>query len=287
MSPQIENLDRMVRDVPAMPTVAQKVMNMLGDPRATNAMLGETLSSDQSMASKILQMANSPFFGTRQKIATISSGIFVMGHSALRSLIVTVCTKGLFKNPGLMEEKIWEHSLGAAVAARAIAEKTALMDPDEAFILGLLHDIGKTSLLVVYHDAYQELFMKAYNENLSMEELRELEREEFGYDHCEVGSRVLLKWRLPPLCARVARRHHSKNAELIQREEEPKLIALASQANLIAARVGFGTPVPDKRVDVVNNLFTKTMEIDKKTTVEIIENTLKVFREAREQFNLS
>ena len=73
MSPIIDNIDRMVRDVPAMPLVAQKVMHMLGDPRTTNSMLGDTLSSDQSLVTRILQMANSPFFGTRQKIASISN----------------------------------------------------------------------------------------------------------------------------------------------------------------------------------------------------------------------
>lgn len=287
MSPQIEDLDRMMREVPAMPVVAQKVMQLLGDTRSTNSILGETLSADQALVSRILQMANSPFFGTRQKIATISNAIFVMGHSALRSLIITVCTKGLFKNPGLMEEKIWEHSLGTALAARQIAELSNAMDPDEAFILGLLHDIGKTSLLVVYHDVFQEIFMTAYNRKLSMEEFRLLEKEEFGFDHCEVGARVLTKWRLPPVCARVARRHHTQNIELIEREEEPKALALASQANLVAIRVGFGFPEPDKRVNVISTVYNDILGIDRENTMAIIEKTLKVYKEARAQFNLT
>ena len=108
MSPLIENLDRMVQGIPTMPVVAQKVMQMLGDPRTNNAALGETLSSDQSMASRVLRMANSPFFGTRRKIGSISNAIFILGHSALRSLIITACTKGLYANPRLMEQKLWE-----------------------------------------------------------------------------------------------------------------------------------------------------------------------------------
>ena len=71
MSPKIKSLDKMVQDVPAMPVVAQKIMDMLGDPRTTNTMLGETLASDQSLASRILQMANSPFL-TRKFVNIMS-----------------------------------------------------------------------------------------------------------------------------------------------------------------------------------------------------------------------
>lgn len=286
MSPQIENLERMARDLPAMPVVAQKTMHMLGDPRTTNAMLGETLASDQALASRILQMANSPFFGTRQKIASISNAVFVLGHSALRSLIITVCTKGLFKNPGLMEEKIWEHALAAAVAARQIAEKLPPMDPDEAFLGALLHDVGKTSLVVVYHDDFRDVFTEAYNDDLTMEEAMELEKSEFGYTHCEIGALVLAKWRLPPLFARIARRHHATNAELLNKEQDPKAIAVAALANLIAQRLGMGRHEPDKRVDVIGSVYNEMLGVDRDAALQIIEKTLEVYKEARDQFDL-
>ena len=130
MSPQIENIDNMINDIPAMPVVAQKVMHMLGDPRITNSVLGETLATDQSLATRVLQMANSPFFGTRQKIGSISGAIFILGHAALRSLIITVCTKGLYKNPGLMEQKtLGNIGLGAAVASRSYGAKSWFYRP--------------------------------------------------------------------------------------------------------------------------------------------------------------
>ena len=286
MSPLIDSMDRMVRDIPAMPAVAQKVMHMLGDPRTTNSTLGSTLSSDMAMASRVLQMANSPFFGTRQKITSISQAIFVLGHAALRSLIITVCTKGIFKNPGLMEEKVWEHGMGTGVAARSIAEKTKLMDPDEAFLGGLLHDVGRMILIVVYRSEYQKIFEKSYNENLSLLEIMDLEKQEFGYDHAEIGSRVIVKWRLPAMFGRICRRHHTVKAEILDQEEDSSAIALVAQANLISVRLGLGGHEPDKRIEVVDTPFNQRLNIDKDMILALVEETWKTYKEYRDQFVL-
>jgi len=286
VSPVIENMDRMVRDIPAMPVVAQKVMHMLGDPRTTNITLGETLATDISMASRVLQMANSPFFGARQKISSVSQAIFILGHSALRSLIITICTKGLFKKPGLMEQKIWEHGVGAGMAARALAGKTGLMEKDDAFIGGLLHDVGRMILLVVYRNDYQSIFERAYNDTLTMEEVNVLERQEFGYDHSEIGARVVSKWRLPNVYARMARRHHADSADLLGLEENPKTIAVAAQANLIAHRLGFGLHEPDRRVEVVSTIYVEMLGLAKSDVLEVIETTLKDHKEFRDEFSL-
>ena len=286
MSPAIENLDTMVRDVPAMPVVAQKVMHMLGDPRTTNTQLGETLGSDQSLASRVLQMANSPFFGTRQKIGSISGAIFILGHAALRSLIITVCTKGLYKSPGLMEQKLWEHALATGVASRLTAEKVGFLDPDEAFVGGLLHDVGKTVLAVFQHSSYETVFMRAYNEGLSYGEVRDMEKEEFGYDHCEIGLRVITKWRLPGLLARIARRHHTETTETLEKEENPQAVAVVAQANLITNRLGLGLREPDKRIDVISTPYCAMLCLEKPSVLRLVEKTLKVYHDARDQFSL-
>ncbi len=287
MSPQIQDIDRLIKDVPAMPVVAQKAMQIMGDPRTNNAQLAETLSSDPALASRILQMANSPFFGTRQRIATLNNAIFVMGHSALRSLIITVCTKGLFKDPGLTEEKLWEHCLGSAIIARGLAELTVMHDPDESFMGALLHDIGQVSLAVVYPEEYHALFERDFNSGSTMDEHLEVEMTEFGYDHCQIGSRVLLKWRLPEEFSRVARRHHTNNPEVVMNEEASALLAIVGLSNIIAARVGFGFKEPDKRVDVVNTIFHPILQIGKIETIKVIEDSLKTYKETRQQFNLT
>ena len=185
-----------------------------------------------------------------------------------------------------MEEKIWEHALAAAVAARQIAEALPPMDPDEAFLGGLLHDVGKTSLVVVYHDDFRDVFMEAYNDDLTMEEAMDLEKSEFGYTHCEIGALVLAKWRLPAVFARIARRHHTTNAELLSKEEDPRAIAVAGLANLIAQRLGLGRHEPDKRVDVIGSVFNETLGVNRDTALQIVEKTLKVYAEARDQFDL-
>lgn len=276
----------MVNDIPAMPVVAQKVMHMLGDPRITNSVLGETLATDQSLATRVLQMANSPFFGTRQKIGSISGAIFVLGHAALRSLIITVCTKGLYKNPGLMEQKLWEHGLGTAVASRLMAQKVGFLDPDEAFVGGLLHDIGQTILSVMYHAPFESIFMRIYNENLPHADMQTMEKDEFGYNHCEIGLRVIAKWRLPGIFSRIARRHHTEAMETLEKEENPQGVALVAQANLLTCRLGLGLREPDKRIDIINTPYTAMLKLERPAILELVEQTLKTYHEARDQFSL-
>ena len=286
MSPLIENMDRMVRDIPAMPEVAQKVMHMLGDPRTTNTSLGQALSSDMSMASRVLQMANSPFFGTRQKISSISQAIFILGHSALRSLIITVCTKGIFKNPGLMEKKIWEHSLATAVGARLVAKKTGLMDADEAFLGGLLHDSGRMILAVVYRNDYQLIFEKFYNGRLPPESVLEAEKQEFGFDHAEIGSRVIAKWRLPNVFARICRRHHVNNQQVLEQAESPNAVALVGLANLMSHRLGLGGAAPDDSVDIDDTLFNRQLKISGDVVQVLMDEMQKNYEESEEQFKI-
>jgi putative nucleotidyltransferase with HDIG domain len=276
----------MVRDIPAMPEVAQKVMHMLGDPRTTNTSLGQALSSDMSMASRVLQMANSPFFGTRQKISSVSQAIFILGHSALRSLIITVCTKGIFKNPGLMEKKIWEHSLGTAVGARLLAKKTGLMDADEAFLGGLLHDVGRMILAVVYRNEYQLIFEKFYNGRMANEMVLDAEKQEFGYDHAEIGSRVITKWRLPNVLGRVCRRHHVVNPQLLEQEENPNAVAIVGLANRMAHRLGLGGASPDDTFDIETTLFNKQLKIDAETVLVLMAEMMKNFEESEELFKI-
>lgn len=286
MSPQVENIEQMIRDVPSMPVVAQKVMHMLGDPRVSNAALSEALAADQALASRILQMANSPAFGTRQKISSIANAIFILGHSTLRGVVIAVCTKGLFKNPGLMENKLWEHSLASAIAARQLAETTGKMDPDDAFVVGLLHDIGRTMFAVVYRKAYKEIFEDYYEKMALPEQILEVEKAEFGFDHNEVGSRTIKKWRLPGNIARVARRHHTTNLELLQKDEDAVAIAIAAESNLITLRLGLGTKAPDDRVDLLRNPYIQILEFPPDKLMKSVQQTLTTFKEVHGEFSL-
>ncbi len=286
MSPIIRNLNTIVQEVPAMPVVAQQVMQMLNDPLTTNAMLGETLSMDQSIAARVLQMANSPFFGLRKKVASISNAIFVLGHSMLNSVVLTACTKNLFRKPGVMEKKIWEHALGTAVAARLLAERTGLQDHNEAFIGGLLHDIGRTSLLAVYPDEYRPQFMEFLHERGKMTDLIAVEKQEFGYDHCEIGALVLAKWNLPKVYARVALLHHTDMLEVLDLEEDPGAIALAGQANLVAARLGLGRKEPDEHLEVISTPFNDILNLDRDDMFKILRKTAENYKASQDQFKL-
>ena len=186
-----------------------------------------------------------------------------------------------------MEQKIWERALGTAVAAKEAAGVTGLMDPDEAFIGGLLHNVGQTIFTVVYKPDYQKLFQEWYNgESSTNDSLIEAEKDEFGYDYTQIGSRVIQKWRLPPVYARIARRHTTANPEVLNNEEDPNAIALVGQGHVVVARLGIGRHEPDKSADVMNSIYNKTLKLDRDQVLKLVEHTLKTFSECRDQFGL-
>jgi HD-like signal output (HDOD) protein len=232
------------KELPVMPPVATEVIRKAEDPDTDLKVLAAVIARDASLAVRVLKIANSSFYSMPRKVETLQQAIVLLGYSTLRSVVVAASMKDVFARFGLAERLLWEHAVAAGVAGAVIARSVSGFSRDEAFLSGLVHDVGK---LVMYSQAdaqYQRVVEEVYaNERPAIE----AEREVFGFDHAEVGFHLLRRWKLADRMSSAVGAHH--DLSLAQAEGSKPLAALLQVADLICHREGAGRRKPAPEID--------------------------------------
>ena len=235
--PQLKSMIMTIRDLPAMPHVASKVLELSSDPDTSASRLQQVISDDQAMTARILKIANSAMYACSRRIKTLSEAIVMLGFNSIRSLVVTSAARNLYSTGsarmGLKERLLWEHSIGCAFACRLlVAEKHPALT-EEAFLAGLMHDIGKLVLNLQMPDRFEEIVQIVYNEN---RDFHTTELELLGFDHARVGALLVNKWKLSPTLEEVIGMHHEPG----QMTAERPLLLYLDLANNICQKYGIG-----------------------------------------------
>jgi HD-like signal output (HDOD) protein len=183
---------RVTGELPAMPHIAAQVMEKLSNPNSTARDIHQLISKDQGLAARVLKVANSPYYGACRSISSLRDAVLFMGFDSIRSLIMTAVLKGMFSALTLYEKLLWEHSIACGVAARHLSKETGYQRTEEAFLTGLMHDIGKTVLLLRVPSAMQDIIQETYNTG---SDFATIERQSLGFTHAEVGQIIADQWR--------------------------------------------------------------------------------------------
>lgn len=226
-----------VDELPALPNITYKVIQMTGDPKTSINQLAETIGGDQVLTAKVLRLANSAYYGYARTINTIREAVVILGFDRLRNLVMAASVANVIDSElsgyFLPKGELWKHSMSTAVLARNLAQKTRTILPDQAFTAGLLHDIGKVVLDIYMQDLFKKVMNAVLNENIPF---MDAEREILGFDHAEVGSRVAEKWNLPPELIEAIAFHHNPN----RATNNIKLVCLVHAADAISMSMGIG-----------------------------------------------
>jgi putative nucleotidyltransferase with HDIG domain len=227
---QLDHLVQHVENLPALPDTTVKVIRLADDPNASVREIGQIIAMDMAFTSRVLTIANSAFYGMPRSISTVNEAILVLGMGALRNLAVAAATfETLNKEMAgycLPAGVLWKHSVECAVAAQIIAKQTGLVKMDEAFVAGLLHDVGKVVLNIYVGPQFEAI--RALSELDDMP-FHVAERMVLGFDHAEVGAKIAEKWNLPPMhCAAIAGHHRFELGA-----KAPELTAVVHVANVI------------------------------------------------------
>ncbi|MGD8882935.1 MAG: HDOD domain-containing protein, partial [Desulfobacterales bacterium] len=221
----LRKLDR-IEEIPTLPTIVFELNKYLKDPDTSLKTVCETIEKDQAVALKILKLVNSAFYGFKTKISDLRNAIVLLGYNAVRNAIVSLSIINSFsKRVALVEfdiSQFWKHSLAVAVTSKNIAQLSKKESPDNCFVGGLLHDIGKVILAQYFPDLFEKVWTTLQgtlqNENLSF---YEAEQKKLSIDHTKIGAHLASKWQLPEGLLEAIRWHHefqpqSKNANFVQ-----------------------------------------------------------------------
>ena len=233
----LRNLD----DLPSMPQVITKAQRIMAHPNSSLKELSETVKTDQSIVTKALKMANSAYYGLRGRVSSIEHFSVMLGHKGFGELItMSAASKllsGNLKGYGVDSGALWRHSLLVAFGARIIADRTVPDLANDAFIAGIIHDVGKLILdqsVFERIDAFEEIFRE------DQRTLVEAEKELLGFDHAEMAFAMCNRWRFPPSIAIPIKFHHAPS-----RSGGNQLAYILNISNAMALMDDFETGVDD------------------------------------------
>lgn len=200
----IDQLDRLH----SAPHVACRVLRILQDEDFETYELVQCLESDPALATSVLRLVNSSFYGLARNVSSLQHAITYLGS---RSLRLAVLSFGLLEQlirdtPAQLYEDFWQRSLTMAAVASRLAPRRREVSSDEAYSAGLLADIGLLLFAQVETARYVKLYARTGHGGL----LPESERERFGFDHGQLGARLLSRWNLPDRLTRAVATHHDR-----------------------------------------------------------------------------
>ncbi|KIX15665.1 HDOD domain-containing protein [Dethiosulfatarculus sandiegensis] len=227
---------RRIRNLPTLPTILALIIATLDDPKSSVGNLEKIIRHDQALTAKLLAVANSPYYGFRHEITSVSRAVVAIGYNEVRNLCMGLSLMN-YMHPETFKDRreaeiMWLHSLLASEASRIVAEKTGKVDAEMAFTAGLLHDVGKVILAAFFPDEMLVLKRLIKERSYFLLEAEEV----LGMSHQEVGQHISQEWKLPEMFAEVLGRHHKP------RPYHPffNMIAVVHIADNLARMTGLG-----------------------------------------------
>jgi putative nucleotidyltransferase with HDIG domain len=225
----IEELERL----PAQPSVAMRTVWVADQPQSSSKDLAAALTADPSLTARVLRLANSAYYGLSRRIADVAFAVTVVGFPTVRAM-AAVHASGLFE-PGehTVPDGYWEHSVATASICSVLAPRVGVR-PNQAFPLGLLHDLGSALLF----RADPERFAQVHAEAREGRPLRAAEKATFGLSHDDAASRVFAAWRFPEAFIQAVADHHAR-PETLTEPESKLLVAAESVASRLVKTPGY------------------------------------------------
>ncbi len=270
---------RTVGDLPPMPQTIHKVREIMSSTSSSFKELAQVLETDPALATKVLKMSNSAYYGMSGQVSSIQHASVVLGHKTLGELMTMAGVSGLLDNSlegyGLDAGHLWQHSMEVAFGSRIIANKKSPGMADNAFAAGLIHDSGKLILDKHVHErkrVFQEFMANGQQSFLAAE------KEILGFDHAEIASEVCKSWNVPDALSVAIRYHHYPSES-----QGDELAYIVHMADSLAIMTGMGAGIDgmsyqmdDKAMGLLGLKDEDLSEI----MIEVVESVEKMTDEA-------
>jgi putative nucleotidyltransferase with HDIG domain len=239
MKERLEQVVNNIGQLPSMPDIAAKVINMVNDPDETFQHIAEEISKDQSITTNVLKLCNSAYFSRGKEILSVERATVTLGIKEVKDIVFIAATKSILDKEilgyDLAKGELWKHGLAVAVLSKKIAIMKHKQEiADIAFTGGIIHDVGKTVLALYVQSSFKEILSLVESKQITFQTA---EREIMGFDHQDIGEKILSKWGFPQKLRDIVGYHH-------QPEKAPAdskmLVSIVHIANTICLMGGIG-----------------------------------------------
>lgn len=252
--------------LPALPEIAIRTRKLLDNPKSTSTQIARAISADVVLTTRLLRLVNSPLYRTQEQIDDVKIAVTRLGNANVRSMVTSLAMEQIYQNKLSSPFKKrylarnWEHGIMVAALCYIISDRFTGLNPDEAMLAGLIHDIGKLPII-----EYSEMLFDFSENEQRLDRLLEVL-------HPRVGALVLGAWRFPPEMIAVAAEHENLDREP---ENDADYTDVVIVANLLSH---IGTSHPHTRLDWSTIPAFERLALTPEESIEVMKN-------AREQIN--
>ena len=260
-----------IKELPTLPMIYFKVNKALQNKDTSIKGVADIIEMDQAMSSKVLHIVNCAFYGVSSKISSIPHAVMILGFNTVKNAIVSVSILDVLaikvKFPGFDVKDFWGHSIAAAVICKHLAEKSRIAAPEDAFIAGLLHDMGKLIMLQHFTADFGRIWQSQQDDGLTF---FDAERAFLPVDHAHIGAYLARKWMFPNSLIDAISSHHTNKIT----SANAGLSACVILANLFSKYKEGELPLnnfvfPDQINQALNPVIENTANFFQETQTEI------------------
>ncbi len=241
---------REISHIATLPEITLKIVALVEDPKSTAQDLHKVIANDPALCARILKVVNSSFYGLPGQIGSINRAIVVLGLNAVKNIAIAASLAKLFRGgdltPSFSAKSLWMHSVVTAASCKMLADRMGFAVSDEAFLCGLIHDIGIMVEMQCDRNKLIEVIQRTGADKAGIPATDMLEAEDavFGANHQNFGAGLCAKWKFPANFANVTGYHHRPMDLSVDTRTLPCIVYVGDR---LAAEVAQGF-----RLDLVN-----------------------------------
>jgi HD-like signal output (HDOD) protein len=196
-----------IQELATLPSVILRILEVMNNPVADARDVEREIMEDPVITTKVLKVANSPFYGSGRDIASVSQAVVLMGFAEVQNIALSVSIFSRFSGTTKLFDRraFWEHCFATACAADALQNRVSAQTND-GYVAGMLHDIGRIVLDQYFPNEFRDIIALSEKQQMS---LLDAERKILGVTHCDIGYWLTEKWKLPTMLTDSILFHHS------------------------------------------------------------------------------
>lgn len=249
-----------ISTIPTLPTVLERITHLLQNPQTSADEIGKAITTDQSLASKVLKLVNSAFYGFPGRISTITHAVVILGFSTIKNIVLTASILDVFRKAddtveGFDMEEFWRHSIACGAAAQALARIVDNTRREECFLGGLLHDLGKIIMCQYLPREFASIVNRVQTHDMLF---HDSERFLYGSTHQEVGGLLAGNWNLPKTLQLAVKFHHAPE----HGGDQAVITSVVHAADIFVRALDYGNGGDDK-IPKMSDFAWKKLGLDR------------------------